>query len=220
MESNIHSLKEVLTSLRDSGVLAITARNQLAMEGTILLTVYSNDEYTIDEEIAEIETVLIKGCPAQLEFEQSYSGITTNYSTLVYLQADTTTLRIDDCEVSAKALDTGLEELRHLYLDFADERAYEEKQIALNDTGEKVDKALLKKCAESKNPLEVFESPFGDIVIDIYTIDRYEYALFFDGGVYEAYKCSKISPTMSEQLRNSTYWHRSKLKTSRIAPAK
>lgn len=219
MESNIHSLKEVLNNIRDSGVLAITATNQLAKQGTILLTIHPDNEPTIDQGLTEIDAVSINGFPVQVEFEQSHYGISTYEETLVYLREDTKTTIEDGSEISEKPLEEGLEDLRHHFLDFADECACEEKRTALHSTGDDADTALLKQCAESQNPQDVFEAPYGDTVIEIYTIGRHEYALYFDGGVYEAYKCSTISPTMSEQLRDSDFWQRNPSQENRISPA-
>lgn len=219
MERNIHSLKEVLNRIIDSGVLAITANNQLAKQGTILLTVHPDDQSSIDEELTEIDTVLINRFPAQIEFEQSHYGISSYESTLVYLREDMTTVIGDGSEISGKSIEEGLEDLRHHFLDYAEECAYDEKRTALDNTGDDTDTALLKQCADSQNPQDVFEAPYGDTVIEIYTIGRHEYALYFDGGVYEAYKCSSNSPAMSEQLRDSDFWQRNPSQENRISPA-
>jgi len=219
MEQNIYSLKEVLNSLRESGALGITANNQLAKQGTILLTVYPDDGFSIDEELTEIDAVLIKGFPAQIEFEQSQYGITTYDNTLVYLREGESAVLEDGSDISGKTIQEGLEDFRHHFLDFADECACEEKRTALNDTGDDADTVLLKQYADSQKLEKVFTAPYGDTVIEIYTIGRYEYALYFDGGVYEAYKCSTSSPTMSEQLRDSDFWQRNPPQQSRISPA-
>lgn len=219
MEQNVHSLKEVVNSLRESGALGITANNQLAKQGTILLTVYPDDEFSVDEELTEIDAVLIKGFPAQIEFEESQYGISTYESTLVYLREGESAVLEDGSDISGKTLHEGLEDFRHHFLDFADECAGEEKRTALNDIGDDADTVLLKQYADSQKLEKVFTDPYGDTVIKIYTIGRYEYALYFDGAVYEAYKCSTASPTMSEQLRDSDFWQRNPPEESRISPA-
>jgi hypothetical protein len=220
MKQNTHSLDGVLNSLRQNGALAITGNNQLAEQGTILLTVYSDDEHTIEEGLIEIDTVTINGLPAQVELEQSHYETLAYEDTLVYLREDTKTILEDDSEISEKPIEEGLEDLQHHFLDFADECACEEKRTALNSTGDDADTTLLKQCADSQNPQDVFEAPYGDTVIEVYTIGRHEYALYFDGGVYEAYKCSTTaSLTMSEQLRDSDFWQRNPPQESRISPA-
>jgi len=219
MEQNIPSLNEVLNKLIDTDVLAVTANNQLAKRGTVLLTAYPDGGFTLENEVTEIGTVLIEGFPAQLEFEQSQYGISTYETTLIYLRTDVSTVLEDGSKRSGKTLQEGLEDFRHHFLDFADECASDEKRTALDSTGDEADTRLLTEYAESKNPDEVFNSPYEDTVIEMYIIDGYEYALYFDGDVYEAYKSSTVSPTMSEQLRDSDFWQRNPSQESRIFPA-
>lgn len=208
MKQNIPCLEEVLTNMVENGVLTITADNQLAKHGTILLTVYPDDGCSVGQELTEIDSVLIDGFPAQIEFEQSNYGISTYNRTLIYVREDMSAMLIDGSETSEKPLKKGIKHLRQQFLDFADERAHEEKQTALDSTGDTTDTTLLKKYAESQSPDKMFEGPYGDTIIEIYMIGLYEYALYFDGGVYEAYKCSTSSPTMEEQLKESDYWQR------------
>lgn len=217
MKSNIHSLDSALEEIIDDSVLAITANNQMAKQGTILLTIHSEDGFTLSKKIAQIDTVLVRGIPAQIMFEKSRYGISTLDSTLIYLEEDVDAIPENCSEVSGKTLEEGLEDFQHHFIEFAAERAVDEKQAALNRTGDHTDTALLRQCAESQNPDELFESPYGDSRIKIYTIHGYEYALYFDGGKYESYKCTTTSPTMSEELDDSDCWQRKATQEGQIS---
>ena len=125
----------------------------------------------------------------------------------------------DGSEVLEKDMQQGVEELQDLFLDFAEESAYEIKRTALDGTGDNADTVLLKEYAKSQSPRKTFTSPYEDVIIEIYMIGGHEYALYFDGGVYEAYKCSTVSPMMSEQLSESDYWQRKLSQGNQVSSA-
>jgi len=64
----------------------------------------------------------------------------------------------------------------------------------------------LREIAAHTEPAVSFSSPSGDSLIEAYQIDGHTYYLYTDGGVYEAYKGSGLSPTTTEMFRDSRYW--------------
>lgn len=221
MEHKIHTLGEVLNSLRNNGAIAITADIQISKQVTTLLTVYSDDRSSVNKELTEMGAVLIRedllidGSPprvlvngylTQIKFEQSQHERSTYDSTLVYLREGENAALEDGSNISGKTIQEGFKDFQQYFFDLAQECAVEEKQAALNDIGDEVDPVLLKQCVYSQEPENMFIGPVTCRSIEIYTIGRNEYALYLDGTVCEGYKCSKASSTMSEQLRDSDFW--------------
>jgi hypothetical protein len=203
--NNMCSLKEVLNEIIDSGAVAITADTEAANRGQMVLTIHPYIGLE-NAAVADIDEVLVEDIPSRLILEQTHYGIDLLGRTIVYLQEDMDVKLNDGSRVSGKSLDDGLNELKDHVLDFACERANEQKQRLLDDTRTDVDTSLLYEISLSQNPTEVFSNPQEDTNIEIYTIDGHEYALYTDGGIREAYKCSRVSETLSEQLRESDYW--------------
>lgn len=207
MEKNNISLSELLSSI-ENNVVAITADETLASQGTILLTLYPDSGSLQKDLIEDVDTVEIEGIPAQLMTQTSFDGISTLDQTIVYLRENTSTILQDGTEVTSKSLQKGLDEIQERFFESIEDSIIADKEEALDTTGKKADTKVLKEHSENTTPQKVFTDPHGDIAVEIYKIGGTEYALYFDGGVYEAYRSSTASPTMSGKLSESDYWQR------------
>ena len=202
MEKRQVSLNELLDRIVNNGAMAVTVETEAMNRGTIFLTVHPH----IGLDFTNIDTVLVEDIPSQVIVEQTCYGIDTLGSTIVYLQSEIDVKSPDGSKISGKSLKEGLKDVKNNFLDLSCERANDQKQRLLDDTRTGVDTSLLYEISQSQSPSEVFYNPMGDVDIEIYTIDGYEYALYTDGGVREAYKCTRVSETLSEQLTESDYW--------------
>jgi hypothetical protein len=213
------SLTEVMNKIIDNDALAVTANNQLAKEGLILLTVYPENEHTVDDYLTEINTSLIEGFPAQIEFKPSWFGIPTYQSTLVYLREDRSAVLGKGSEISRKSLQEGLEDLQS-----------QQTQTVSDSTGVDAGRSLLREYAESHQPDEVFAQKHIHNVIEVYKISRHEYAFGFHRDTYTEYisngrflleyGSSRVSLVSSEELRDSSNWQKNNPHEWQILPPK
>jgi hypothetical protein len=211
------SLTEVMNKIIDNDALAVTANNQLAKEGLILLTVYPENEHTVDDYLTEINTSLIEGFPAQIEFKPSWFGIPTYQSTLVYLREDRSAVLGKGSEISRKSLQEGLEDLQS-----------QQTQTVFDNTGVNEGGRLLREYAEKHQPDVAFASKYTDTVIEVYKVSRHEYAFGFHRSVYAdyisggriqlEYGCSRVEEVSSEELRDSDCYQRNLPLTGQTLP--
>ena len=200
------SIDELLNKIIDSGAVAITVEMEAINQGLVILTVYPNKKLDLNRPLDQIDTVLIQGIPSGIVIEQSDYGIDTLGRTIVYLQEDVSVKFTDGSKITGRTLEEGLNKLIDSFLDFAVERAWKEKQALLDEKGETVDTNVLYELSQYQNPDKTFYSPSRDSSISIYNIGGYQYALYFDGGVREAYKFSTRVETLSEELKKTNYW--------------
>jgi hypothetical protein len=213
------NLTEVMNKIIDNRALAVTANDQLAKEGIILLTVYPKDGHKVDSILTEMNTSLLEGFPAQIEFRPSWFGVPTYENTLVYLGEGGNVILEKDSKMSKKPLQEGLEDLRRHPIQTVFDSA------AVNAGG-----SLLRQYAKSHQPDEVFAEKHMPRVIEVYKVSRHEYAFGFHRNTYTEYISSgrflleygnsRVSLVSSKELRESSYWQRNNPHEQQILPVK
>jgi len=112
----------------------------------------------------------------------------------------------DDITPEDSEIDRGFRSLYNEFEDYAGEQAAKELIEIFEEYCEGVDTRLLREIAAHTEPAVSFSSPSGDSLIEAYQIDGHTYYLYTDGGVYEAYRGSELSPTTTEMFQDSRYW--------------
>jgi hypothetical protein len=178
--------------------VAVTVSKCGVQEGIIILTIYGVDEEGVPDEISQASEVSVRGVSTQLMMEYTHDGLNTMDGILLHGSED---IVPDCCEI-----DVGFSTLYNEFEDYAGEQAATELNEILQDYCEGVDTRLLREVAAHTEPAVSFSSPSGDSLIEAYQIDGHTYYLYTDGGVYEAYRGSGLSPTTTEMFRDSRYW--------------
>lgn len=200
MDNKIPDLEELMNSMIDNGVVGITADEQLATHGQLLLTIHTADTGPIKIQLEDVTRVKVDDIPVKFDCAVTSYGIDPLGEILVYLSEPTT-----DSEFTSKDLQDGLDDLRAHIREYAGERAMQIKEEVFED-GDTIDTRLLREYAESSTADEIYKSPSEDEVIEIYRISGNNYALYFDGGSYEGAKLSSIPPTGLNKLEQSEVW--------------
>ena len=178
--------------------VAVTASKSGVQRGIIILTIYGVDGEEVPDEISQASEVSVRGVSAQLMMEYTHYGLNTMDGILLYSS--------DDIAPEDSEIDRGFRSLYNEFEDYAGEQAANELNEIFEEYCEGVDTRLLREIAAQTEPAVSFSSPSGDSLIEAYQIDGHTYYLYTDGGVYEAYRGSILSPTTTEMFQDSKYW--------------
>ncbi|MWV64048.1 hypothetical protein GRS48_04305 [Halorubrum sp. JWXQ-INN 858] len=178
--------------------VAVTVSKSGVQRGIIILTIHGVDGEEVPDEISQSSEVSVRGVSTQLMMEYTHDGLNTMDGILLYSS--------DDIAPKDSEIDRGFNTLYNEFEDYAGEQAATELNEIFEVYCEGVDTRLLREVAAHTEPAVSFSSPSGDSQIDAYQIDGHTYYLYTDGGVYEAYRGSILSPTTTEMFQDSKYW--------------
>lgn len=177
---------------------AVTASKSGIQECIIILTVQGVNGDEISEELLQAPEVSVRGVSSQLMIEFTHDGLNTMDGILLYAS--------DDITPEGSEMDRGFNSLYSEFEYYDGERAEEEVCEIFEEYCESVDTRLLREIAVHTEPTISFSSPSGDSLVELYQIGGHPYYLYTDGGVYNSYRGSELSPTTTEMLQDSRYW--------------
>ena len=186
--------------------MAVTVSEKGIENNIIIITIHGVVRQNIPESITQVEEVFVQEIPTQVVVEISQDGVNWLDGILVYAE-DSVIADLESQLKDSKITDEmGIEQLYDIFTEVSEEKAQEELNRLFETDCEGVDCALLRGLAEQKMPDATFSSPDGDSVVEVYQTEGYQYLLYTDGGIYEAYKGSSLSPTTVEKIVESDYW--------------
>jgi len=204
--NELSCIQDLIEKIIKQHPTAVTVSEKGIKNNLIIITIHGVDRQDIPESITQVGEVSVRDIPTQVVIEFSQYGVNWLDGILVYAE-DSVIADLENQLDDSKITDMmGIDPLCDVFTEVAEEKAQEELNRLLETDCEEVDCALLRGLAEQKMPDDTFFSPDGDSVVEVYQTEGYQYLLYTDGGIYEAYKGSSLSPTTVEKIVESDYW--------------
>ena len=204
--NDISCIQDLVEKIIKQHPMAVTVSERGIEDSIIIITIHGVDRQNIPESITQVGEVSVRDIPTQVVVEFSQDGVNWLDGILVYAE-DSVIADLEEQLNDSKITDEmGIDHLYDVFTEMADRKAQEELREFLETDCEEVDCALLRGLAEQKMPDSTFSSPDDDSVVEVYQTGGYQYLLYTDGGIYEAYKGSSLSPTTVEKIVESDYW--------------
>ncbi|WP_144798289.1 hypothetical protein [Halorubrum depositum] len=205
--NEISCIQNLVEKIIKQHPMAVTVSEEGIKNNIIIITIYGVDRQDIPERITQVGEVSVRDIPTQVVIEFTHDGINSLDGILVYAEDSVIANlknQLNDSKITDKM---GIDHLYDVFTEMAEKKAQEELREYLETGCEEVDCALLRGLAEHKTPDSTFSSPDDDSVLEVYQTRGYQYILYTDGGIYEAYKSSSLSPTTVNKIVESNYWY-------------
>lgn len=204
--NDISCIQDLVEEIIKQHPMAVTVSEEGIKDNIIIITIHGMDRQDIPESITQVGEVSVRDVSTQVVMEFTHDGINWLDGILVYAEDSVITNlenQLNDSKITDKM---GIDHLYDEFTEMAEKKAQEELREYLETDCEEVDCALLRGLAEQKIPDDTLSSPDGDTFVEVYQTGGYQYLLYTDGGIYEAYKSSSLSPTTVEKIIESDYW--------------